>query len=225
MKQTFTISLFLLFACASLLAEPTPRVAERPFPPEGFSGVWTTTHTNGQKKCEARYKTGVPQGTKTSWYMNGQKHKVESFKHGKQHGKHIVWYRNGQKDFEIEWSNGKKHGRQTSWYRNGWKHHELMFDKGKRVKQVPVPGHGSPKEWGVEQAKHDLDKGIRRIYYFGPPWGDGWPPKDKESGLPVEIVSGCVVTPGFPEKIQGYNETIRASVKEAPQQPLPHIQK
>jgi hypothetical protein len=182
----------LAFACGCLSAQGRI-LNESVYPPRDFTGQWVAWYTNGQKKCECRYVEGNPDG------------------------KWVYWCDNGVKTTEIDYDKGILHGHHTTWHRNGKRASQATFDKGKLVKQVPIPGDDTSKEWGIERAKEDLAKGIRRIYYFGPPWGYGLPPKDKESGLPVEIVAGCMVSSGFPEKIQGYNETMRTAVKGDPQ--------
>ena len=123
-----------------------------------------------------------------------------------------MWYSNGRRQITIDWENGQKHGRQVSWYHNGWKEDERVFEKGKFIRAISVTGTLTPRKWGVQRAKEDIAKGRKRIYYYGKSWSLGKPLVDDRSGLPVEILAGCTVTKALTERVEAYNETIRASI-------------
>ncbi|MFZ2654338.1 MAG: hypothetical protein WAX69_05440 [Victivallales bacterium] len=70
------------------------------------------------------------------------------------------------------------------------------------------------KEKGIARAKEDIANGKMKILYYGKPWSQGKPLVDDNSGLPIEIVSGCSVTPEFQEETDSYNDTMRKKAKE-----------
>jgi beta-lactamase regulating signal transducer with metallopeptidase domain/DNA-binding beta-propeller fold protein YncE len=72
-----------------------------------------------------------------------------------------------------------------------------------------------PAAKGRELADIDLKAGTKRILYYGKPWSAGKPLIDDDTGLPVEIVSGCIVTRDFTLLVEAYNATIRAQAPAA----------
>ncbi len=60
------------------------------------------------------------------------------------------------------------------------------------------------KEKGIARAKEDIANGKMKILYYGKPWSQGKPLVDDKSGLPIEIASGCCVTPEFQEETDAY---------------------
>ncbi len=67
----------------------------------------------------------------------------------------------------------------------------------------------SPKELGIKKANEDIKNGTIQIQYYGKPWSVGKPLIDDETGLPVKIIEGCVVTKEFQEEIDAYNTLMR----------------
>ena len=49
-----------------------------------FTGVAISKYDSGQKKYEATYKDGKPEGLDTSWFEDGQKKREATYKDGKQ---------------------------------------------------------------------------------------------------------------------------------------------
>lgn len=176
-------------------------------------GAEITFYEPGKKQSETHYVKGRRHGVLTRWHPSGNKQREEPYQDGFLHGSARSWHENGVLISEREYQHGRLHGHQKLWYPNGWKEDELVYDNGKRTKRVPIPGADNPKQWGIEQAQADLAKGTKRIYQFGLPADADGPPTDKTSGLPIEIVAGCVVTAPFVERITGYNETMREAVK------------
>ena len=72
----------------------------------------------------------------------------------------------------------------------------------------------SPKEKGIMRAKKDIAANKMKILYYGKPWSHGKPLIDDESGLPVEIVAGCCITPALWEETDAYNKTMRQEMKD-----------
>jgi antitoxin component YwqK of YwqJK toxin-antitoxin module len=176
-------------------------------------GVEVTFYEPGKKESEEHYVKGRRHGLLTKWHSNGNKRSEEQYKDGVLHGLARTWHYNGVLASESEYQNGKRQGRQVSWYPNGWKEDESVNDNDKHIKRIPIPGDDDPKAWGIEQAQADLAKGTKRIYHYGLPADGGLPLKDRTSGLPLEIVAGCDVQAAFAEKIDAYNDTMRAAVK------------
>jgi beta-lactamase regulating signal transducer with metallopeptidase domain len=76
------------------------------------------------------------------------------------------------------------------------------------------------KATGEKQAAEDLAAGKAVILYYGKPWSAGKPLVNDATGLPVEILSGCAVTPRFVAGVDAYNAAVRnAKVKHPPQVP------
>ena len=67
----------------------------------------------------------------------------------------------------------------------------------------------SPEETGRERAAEDIRAGKERVLYYGKPWSAGRPLIDEASGLPVEVLAGCVVTPDFAAETDAYNAVMR----------------
>lgn len=65
-------------------------------------------------------------------------------------------------------------------------------------------------EKGRTHAEADIRRGLGRILYFGKPWSRGKPFVDDETGKPVVIVDGCLVTSNFVLFVNAYNEKVRA---------------
>lgn len=68
-----------------------------------------------------------------------------------------------------------------------------------------------PADAGRRFARADIRGKEKRILYFGKPWSVGKPLVDDESGLPVRIIAGCLVTGEFVEFVQAYNAEMRAA--------------
>jgi hypothetical protein len=68
----------------------------------------------------------------------------------------------------------------------------------------------SPTDKGIHRAQEDIKNGKIQILYYGKPWSVGKPLIDDETGLPVIIVEGCVVTTDFVEETDAYNKIMRA---------------
>jgi hypothetical protein len=69
------------------------------------------------------------------------------------------------------------------------------------------------QERGIANAKKDITKGKMKILYYGKPWSQGKPFVDDKSGLPIEVVAGCCVSPGFIEEVNAYNAIMRQEAK------------
>ena len=84
-----------------------------------------------------------------------------------------------------------------------------------RIKSPAISAEKSPeaiakaKKTGAATAKRDIADGKPAILYFGTPWSQGKPLVDDETGLPIEIVGGCLVSTSFVEEVGAYNATIR----------------
>jgi antitoxin component YwqK of YwqJK toxin-antitoxin module len=178
-------------------------------------GAVVESYDNGRKKSEEHYRQGKREGTFAYWDQQGRKHREEEYRSGKLHGASKTWYPNGQMQSLFEWKDGKKHGKQASWYPNGWKEDEREFEEGRCVRVVPLTGTLSPKQWAVQRAKEDIAGGKKRILYIGKPWSVGKPLIDEASGLPVEIIAGCTETGELDEKVDAYNEAMRASARKS----------
>lgn len=70
-------------------------------------------------------------------------------------------------------------------------------------------GIPSPEARGRDRAAADIAAGKPRILYYGKPWSSDKPLIDDESGLPVEIVEGCVVTAKFAAETDAYSVAMR----------------
>jgi len=73
-----------------------------------FTGVAVDKYENGQKKEEATWKDGKPEGPFTTWYENGQKQQEGTWKDGKPEGLVTGWRENGTKAAEATFKDGKK---------------------------------------------------------------------------------------------------------------------
>ncbi|MCX6826441.1 MAG: hypothetical protein NTV06_04115 [candidate division Zixibacteria bacterium] len=71
----------------------------------------------------------------------------------------------------------------------------------------------TPQAKGEARAQQDIKNGKMRILYYGIPWSAGKPLLDDESGLPVEIVANCTVTPEFVAETDAYNNLMRKAAK------------
>jgi hypothetical protein len=69
----------------------------------------------------------------------------------------------------------------------------------------------SPTDKGIHRANEDIKNGKMQILYYGKPWSARKPLIDDETGLPVIIVEGCVVTTDFVEETDAYNTIMRAA--------------
>ena len=67
----------------------------------------------------------------------------------------------------------------------------------------------TPAKLGREFAETDRGSGIIRILYYGLPWSDGKPLIDDETGYPVTIIGGCIVTKDFTILVNEYNLAMR----------------
>lgn len=67
----------------------------------------------------------------------------------------------------------------------------------------------TPAERGVLRAQADLEAGTPKVLYSGKPWSADRALIDNETGLPVEIVSGCVVMKEQIEEWNAYNKTVK----------------
>ena len=172
-------------------------------------GALVQLYEDGTKRSEEHYRNGKRDGTFSYWHANGRKQREENYRNGTLQGVAKAWYRNGQMLSLMEWKDARKHGKHVCWYRNGWKQDERVFEEGQCVKEIPVTGTLSPKQWGIRKAEEDIRNGKKRIYYFGKPYGGPQPPVDERSGLPIEIVAGCCVSREFAERVEAYNETMR----------------
>lgn len=72
----------------------------------------------------------------------------------------------------------------------------------------------SPAELGRKYAQTDLESDFPRILYCGRPWSAGKPLIDDETGYPVTITAGCVVTPEFVQFVDAYNATVRVAFRK-----------
>lgn len=70
-------------------------------------------------------------------------------------------------------------------------------------------GAATVAETGRAFAEAAIGSGINRILYYGPPWSDGKPLIDEETGYPVTITSGCFVTKDFTLLLNEYNLAMR----------------
>jgi hypothetical protein len=70
------------------------------------------------------------------------------------------------------------------------------------------------KNNGEARARQDISRGTKRILYYGKPWSVGKPLVDEESGLPIEILAGCDVTPEFAAETDSYNKVMRENAKK-----------
>ena len=83
-----------------------------------FTGVAVDKYENGQKKEEATWKDGKPEGPFTSWHENGQKKAEGTFKDGNPEGLWTEWHKNGQKQSEATFKDGKLVS-ETKWDEEG----------------------------------------------------------------------------------------------------------
>jgi hypothetical protein len=67
----------------------------------------------------------------------------------------------------------------------------------------------TPAKTGRAFAEADIGSGINRVLYYGPPWSDGKPLIDNETGYPVTVISGCIVTKAFTLLVEEYNLAMR----------------
>jgi hypothetical protein len=67
----------------------------------------------------------------------------------------------------------------------------------------------TPAQSGRTFAEADIKSGINRILYYGPPWSAGKPLIDDDTGYPVHITAGCIVTTDFRLLVDEYNLTMR----------------
>lgn len=73
-----------------------------------------------------------------------------------------------------------------------------------------------PVASGRRLADDDLADGTARILYYGEPWSAGKPLVDDQTGYPVEIVAGCIVTRDFIQLVDAYNTKVRAHFRANP---------
>ena len=95
-----------------------------------------------------------------------------------------------------------------------------LVDPTSQAGTQPVPAK-SPVQKGSGRAAQDIKDGKPRILHYGKPWSLGKPLIDDASGLTVEIVKGCVVTPDFVAETDAYNTVMRrwAKAHNIPAQP------
>lgn len=67
----------------------------------------------------------------------------------------------------------------------------------------------TPAQSGRTFAEADIKSGINRILYYGKPWSAGKPLIDEDTGYPVHITAGCVVTKDFMLLVNEYNLTMK----------------
>jgi hypothetical protein len=67
----------------------------------------------------------------------------------------------------------------------------------------------TPAETGRAFAEADIGSGINRILYYGKPWSEGKPLIDDQTGYPVTVISGCIVTKAFTLLVEEYNLAMR----------------
>jgi antitoxin component YwqK of YwqJK toxin-antitoxin module len=91
-------------------------------PPE--NGPYVEFYENGQKKVEATFKDGKPDGLWTEWYPDGEKKGEFHYKNGILDGLATRWYENGQKRWAGQYKNGIQLGHWTDWYQDGSKEGE-----------------------------------------------------------------------------------------------------
>ena len=87
-----------------------------------------------------------------------------------------------------------------------------LVDPTSQAGTQPVPAK-SPVQKGSDRAAQDIKDGKPRILYYGKPWSSGKPLIDDASGLTVEILEGCVVTPDFVAETDAYNTAMRQWAK------------
>jgi hypothetical protein len=95
--------------------------------------------------------------------------------------------------------------------------HAVTEVEAKEQKAPAVPKasqNTTPAGKGIARAHQDMAKGTIRILYYGKPWSADKPLVDDESGLPVEIVKGCVVTEEFVQETDAYNRAMREAAKQ-----------
>ncbi|HOD84241.1 MAG TPA: hypothetical protein PKG77_22690 [Phycisphaerae bacterium] len=74
----------------------------------------------------------------------------------------------------------------------------------------------TPADKGRARAAADIRAGRARILYYGKPWSQGKPLIDDQTGLPVEIASGCCVTAEFVAETDAYNAAMREWASRGP---------
>ncbi len=67
---------------------------------------------------------------------------------------------------------------------------------------------------GVQQAKQDIANGKFVIRYYGEPISPDEPFSDPVTGLPYEIVAGCIVTEELVEEANAYNDVMTNEIKK-----------
>ena len=67
----------------------------------------------------------------------------------------------------------------------------------------------TPAKTGRAFAVEDMGSGINRIQYCGKPWSAGKPLIDDETGYPITIIAGCIVTKDFTILVNEYNLAMR----------------
>ena len=79
------------------------------------------------------------------------------------------------------------------------------------IKKNPL---AAAEDRGIGRAEADIKADKKRILYYGKPYSANEALVDKESGLPIEIVEGCIVTKEFVCETEAYNRTMRAAAEQ-----------
>ena len=96
-------------------------------PPAGYTGVWVTWHTNGQKANKIQYRNGKPDGLWTAFYDDDSKCYEQHFVNGVCQGSDTGWTRSGKKLYQGQYEHGKPVGAWWHWKENG------------QVESIPMP--------------------------------------------------------------------------------------
>ena len=81
----------------------------------------------------------------------------------------------------------------------------LQFLKNLR----PKAAIEAPAELGRRHALTDIRSDLKRILHYGEPWSQGKPLIDEDTGYPVTVAAGCVVTRDFVAFVEQYNATVQ----------------
>ena len=130
------------------LYENGQKKAEANFKDGKPNGVMVLWHDNGQKSYEANFKDGKRDGLWLTWHDNGQKNDEGNWKDGKMDGLHVKWYSNGKKNQEVNYKDGKTNGLLALWHDNGQKSYEANFKDGKRISEKwwDIKGEPVPRQ-------------------------------------------------------------------------------
>lgn len=67
----------------------------------------------------------------------------------------------------------------------------------------------TPAEKGIQRAKDDIAFGKMKILQYGMPQPHDKPPVDEQSGLPMDVSMGCMMSADRVAEIDAYNEIMR----------------